>query len=183
MSLTLILGPMYSGKSSSLIRMAERYRIADKRVLVIKYIGDNRYSDTEVASHSGAKLRADLSVNTLGDIDVTDYDVICIDEIQFYLDNHQCIAWADYGKTVIASGLSGNFLRKLFKGMDDLIANADSIIHLNSICMMCKNENGSFSHLLKSKTAQAAQAETELIGGTDTFIALCRSCYVLSNKV
>lgn len=46
----LILGPMFSGKSSELLRKVRRFEIAKKRCLVINYTHDNRYSSEEVMS-------------------------------------------------------------------------------------------------------------------------------------
>jgi thymidine kinase len=46
----LIIGPMFSGKSSELQRMVRRYKLANKQCIVINYVGDNRYSDKEFAS-------------------------------------------------------------------------------------------------------------------------------------
>lgn len=46
----MIIGPMFSGKSSELQRMVRRYKLANKQCIVINYVGDNRYSDKEFAS-------------------------------------------------------------------------------------------------------------------------------------
>lgn len=179
MSLHLILGPMYSCKTSELIRLADRYRIADKKVIIVKYIADNRYSKEELATHSGIKVLADATTDLLGNVDFEPYDVICVDEVQFYADNVSLIEWADKGKIVVASGLSGNYLRHQFQGIPELISAADKITHLNSVCMICKSENGSFSAMKKDKAAISGKAaETEFIGGQETYLALCRQCYV-----
>jgi thymidine kinase len=181
MSLHLILGPMYSGKSSELLRLADRYKIAGKKVLIIKYIADTRYSKNEIATHGGRRVLADASIDRLDCVDFKPYEVICIDEVQFYPDNTDLIKWADSGKIIIACGLSGNYLRHQFKGIPELISAADKITHLNSICMNCKNENGSFSAMRKDKAQISGKAaETEFIGGQETYLALCRQCYVSS---
>jgi thymidine kinase len=46
MSITLIIGPMFSGKTSELIRLVERKRIAGKKCLIIKNLRDDRYDRT-----------------------------------------------------------------------------------------------------------------------------------------
>lgn len=48
--LSLIFGPMFSGKSSELQRMVRRYEISKKKCLVINYALDCRYSTEEVVS-------------------------------------------------------------------------------------------------------------------------------------
>jgi thymidine kinase len=46
----LIFGPMFSGKSSEMMRKVRRYEHASKKCLVINYLHDNRYSNDEVMS-------------------------------------------------------------------------------------------------------------------------------------
>jgi hypothetical protein len=47
----LILGPMFSGKSTEMLRRIRRYTIAQKNCLVIKYARDTRYSADKLATH------------------------------------------------------------------------------------------------------------------------------------
>jgi thymidine kinase len=169
---------MWAGKSQELIRLADRYRIAGKRVLMIKYVADTRYSVTDIATHSGVRVKADASVDHLSDLDIQGYDVVCVDEVQFYPDNTLLIQWADSGYIVVASGLSGNFLRHQFQGIPELIAAADKITQLTSVCMQCNSENGCFSAMRKdTNKTDAHAAEKELIGGKETYLSLCRQCY------
>jgi len=49
--LQIILGPMFSGKTTELFRRVKRYTIAEKRCLLVKYIRDTRYSVDEAATH------------------------------------------------------------------------------------------------------------------------------------
>lgn len=46
----VIFGPMFSGKSTELLRKVKRYTVAQKKCLVIGYSKDNRYSDESVVS-------------------------------------------------------------------------------------------------------------------------------------
>ena len=73
--------------------------------------------------------------------DLSKYDVICIDEIQFYPDNVEfCEKMANAGKIVEACGLSGNYLREPFPNVSLLISKADDVQFLTAVCMMCKDE-------------------------------------------
>lgn len=56
----VIYGPMFSGKSSELLRKVRRYTHAKKSCLVVNYLQDNRYSKEEVMSTHD---RYDLSLN------------------------------------------------------------------------------------------------------------------------
>ncbi len=78
----LIYGPMFSGKSSELIRKVNRYKHARKECLVVNFYHDNRYSsDSVVSTHDKVMLKA-IKVQKLNEIDkiYKDYDVIAIDE-------------------------------------------------------------------------------------------------------
>ena len=65
---------------------------------------------------------------------IQDYDVVCIDEVQFYPDSSIfCDKWANQGKIVEASGLNGDFKRQPFEQISKLIPLADknSFYHLS----------------------------------------------------
>jgi thymidine kinase len=48
----VIFGPMFSGKSTELMRRVNRWKISKKNCLVINYSGDSRYTDEAfVATH------------------------------------------------------------------------------------------------------------------------------------
>lgn len=169
--LTLILGPMFSGKSSFLIQQYKRYNIAGKKCLVIKYAGDDRYDETSVVTHDLVKIQA-LPTSKLLNLDeeVKKYDVICIDEIQFFEDGLVCDNWASDGKIVIVSGLNGTFQRKPWKIISNLIPLADDIIHLKAVCKDT-GEDASFTH----RTVSAK--DDFFIGGSEAYSALDRKTF------
>lgn len=81
----LIMGTMFAGKSTELLRRLNKQTIASKRVMYVKFIADIRYTQdlrkTEIVTHSG--LRHDsIAVTLLSELGTTwgDYDVIGIDE-------------------------------------------------------------------------------------------------------
>ena len=78
------MGPMFSGKSTELIRRLKRYQIARYECLIVRYSKDNRYSDKGIATHDKQSLKA-ISANLCQQLtDKVDYyDVIGIDEGQF----------------------------------------------------------------------------------------------------
>lgn len=47
----LILGPMFSGKSTELLRRIRRYTVAKRKCAVIKYNKDSRYHDKNMSTH------------------------------------------------------------------------------------------------------------------------------------
>ena len=75
---------MFSGKTSELIRRIKRYRLCSYNCLLIKYDGDTRYSNDNVATHDGKKMTAIKCHQLYNDIFCPEtFDVIGIDEAQF----------------------------------------------------------------------------------------------------
>ena len=78
---------MFSGKTTEMFRRIKRYTAAHEECLVVRYDKDNRYSSKHAATHDHQKLRA-TPATKLEDILplIEKYDVIGIDEGQFYPD-------------------------------------------------------------------------------------------------
>lgn len=47
----LIIGPMFAGKSTELLRRVKRHEIAGSKCLRIKFAADTRYSSDSIATH------------------------------------------------------------------------------------------------------------------------------------
>jgi hypothetical protein len=78
----LIIGPMFSGKTTEMLRRIRRYTIAKRRCLVVKYEGDTRYSKDLASTHDRATHKA-ISCSELAQVRdaIADVDVIGIDEV------------------------------------------------------------------------------------------------------
>jgi thymidine kinase len=174
MSIILILGPMFSSKTTELIRQYNRNSIGNKKCIMIKYLGDNRYDNNNVITHDGIKVQA-IKCNKLEQVNeqIIDYDVICIDEIQFYSDaDIYCDIWANKGKKVYACGLSGTFKRTEFPVISKLIPKVEKIKFLRAICRENGNE-ASFSKL----DMITIDDNIEIIGGAEKYRAVDRIEY------
>ena len=174
--LTVILGPMFAGKSTELMRRVKRELHAKKSCFIVKYQADTRYSHDCMSTHDRLTLNVNASVSKLGDINPADwmsYDVIAIDEGQFFPDIVSfCEKAADMGKTVYVSALDGDFRRHPFGKVLELIPHSNEVVKLTAVCMMCHEEDASFTR----RTVQSE--ETELIGGAEMYIATCRRCFL-----
>ncbi|CAL1282816.1 unnamed protein product [Larinioides sclopetarius] len=172
----IIFGPMFSGKTTELIRRLRKYQIANHKCLIIKYSHDTRYSEKEISTHDRQTLDA-ISVATLSDLknQAENYSVIGIDEGQFFPD---VVVFseemANIGKIVIVAALDGTYQRKGFSNTLQLVPLAESVIKLTSVCMLCFEE-ASYTKRIGNET------ELEIIGGTDKYMAVCRSCYESSS--
>ena len=180
MPITLIIGPMYSGKTSELIRLIDRKTHADKRCLIIKYAQDTRYDDSFVTTHSQYRYKKcdvehlmELSEEYINDlISERKYDVIAVEEGQFFPNLSLRInRLADNGIDVIVSALDGNFKQELFKEVGVLIPFAEIVIKLSAVCMMCKNADANYT----IRTNMDIVDEI-CIGGEEMYKSVCRSC-------
>lgn len=172
MSIELILGCMFSGKTSELISKYDRYTIGNKKCIMIKYKNDNRYSQNEVVTHNNIKVNA-VNCECLEEFDqkVNMFDVICIDEVQFYNDaDIYCDKWANLGKIVIASGLNGTSERQPFEIISKLIPKCENIIFKTAIC----RDNGNDACFTKCNVAKTDKVK---IGGSDIYEAVDRLTY------
>ncbi|XP_015906583.1 thymidine kinase, cytosolic [Parasteatoda tepidariorum] len=168
----VIFGPMFSGKTTELIRRLRRYQIAKHKCLIVKYANDVRYDAVSIATHDRQCLSA-ISATTLTDLEniASNYSVIGIDEGQFFPDTVQFAEkMANNGKVVIVAALDGTFQRKEFGDILLLVPLAESVIKLTAVCMICFEE-ASFTKRIGNET------ELEVIGGTDKYMAVCRRCY------
>lgn len=176
--LTIVIGPMFAGKTTELQRRIKRDIHACLRVCIIKYGKDERYSKNNLSTHDQSHIRPTFSVETLaatGDAWM-DYDTIAVDEGQFFPDLVEfCTRAADAGKNVVVSALDGDFLRRPFGKVCDLIPVAEEVVKITAVCMACHERDASFTR----RTVDSTQ--TELIGGAESYIAVCRDCYNMEN--
>jgi thymidine kinase len=163
--LTMILGCMFSGKSTELMNQVSRLRAVGASVLVVNHTFDSRCSN-EVKTHAGSRMPA-VKTTSLSNVNVGTYDVIGVDEAQFFKDLHVVLDWVEAGKDVYVAGLSGDFQRKPFGVISSLIPHADRIQVKQALCMAC-GEPAAFSKRV------VCSDEKLLVGGKDQYVAACR---------
>jgi thymidine kinase len=187
--LELIIGPMFSSKTSSLLEIYKQCKFCNIPVSIINHSIDKRYHDTMLSSHD--KIMAPCfqtdKLNKLWTESENDFDdenahkslrnsdVILINEGQFFPDLYEVVIdMLDNNKKVYICGLDGDFERKKFGTILDLIPLCDKVNKLTSLCSLCKDgTRGIFSMRLTNETEQT-------IVGSDNYIPVCRKCY--SNK-
>lgn len=181
MSINLITGCMFSGKTSALINVAKINKLINKNVMIINYIGDTRYSkSTTITTHDNISLECELC-----DIDIIDVifrsevftqsDVICINEGQFFENLVTfCKIAASLNKEVHVCGLDGDYLKRPFGEIINLIPHCESVKKLSAICMKCKD--GTRACFTK-KITHGHKDELIQIGSTDIYIPVCRKCF------
>ncbi|BCS83012.1 thymidine kinase [Cotonvirus japonicus] len=186
MSITTIIGPMFSGKTTEFIRLIERKKIAGKKCLIIKHFCDTRFNkigetNSHVTTHSNIiyKKCDIMYLQSLSDTDNTEsinmikkiYDVIGIEE-GFFFEGLANFAneLANNNIEVIVSTIDSSYKQELFPEIGKLISLSEIIIKLNAVCMMCKNSDAHF-------TIRTVDNDEEiLVGGTDKYKSVCRKC-------
>ncbi|MDO8510551.1 MAG: thymidine kinase [Nanoarchaeota archaeon] len=191
--LELIVGTMFGGKSTELIRRVKRYEIVGRSVQVFGPSIDTRYGKDSITSHDKLQRQANYvgSVPELEEKVSPDTKVIGIDEVQFFdsaiID--ACENYANQGKIVIVAGLLKDFKDGYFpfkdgkKTMSDLLRAADNTTILTAICD-AKNGNGEIcgsdaTRVQRFIDGHVAPQDSPVVqvGGKEDYAPRCRRHY------
>ncbi len=178
--LTVIAGPMFSGKTTKLVAMVDVFERMGYRVLTVKPAIDVRYSTvSEIHSHDHRTSKA-IIINGESPEEIIQKiladkpDKVIIDEVQFF-DKEKIITVIKQLKKlklhVIAAGLLYDYLRRPFGATADLVGLADESLELFSVCQKC----GSLArHTEKKKGSKKFKID---VGAADKYIAVCEHCH------
>ena len=90
MSLELIVGPMFSGKSSQLLAIIRKFKAIHMPMFIITSIHDTRYKEGSIVNHNQDSFPADVAVTLLYNVKTNkkfvESSVVIIEEAQFYVD-------------------------------------------------------------------------------------------------
>ena len=172
----LIMGPMFSGKTSALMSKIKREKYSKKKCFLVKYSADLRYSTDSVCSHNMTTMEA-KSVTLLGDLDKADlesHDVIGIDEGQFFQDLVQfCEHYVRLGKHIIISALDTDSERNPWTVIKNLFPICLKIKKLNARCKICGLKAGWTYKYNHTETVVDSSVNRIEIGGEELYIAVC----------
>lgn len=178
MSLHLLIGPMFAGKSSRILDIVSRYAAIQTPVLVVKPDSDTRYSHDEVVTHDNRRAKC-IHVRDLDDIPqdcLTSHPVIIVEEAQFF---KRLVPFCEHtvdtlGKHLYIVGLDGDSNRRAFGEILECIPLADTVEKLTSFCQRCANGTpGLFSYRRSGITDRQIE-----VGGPEIYESLCRECYL-----
>ena len=181
--LEIILGPMWSGKTSALLKIYRQYSFCKSRVCVINYKADDRYSETMLSTHDKEMIPCVMGFS-MEEImkthrsEIENSDVILVNEGQFFSDivTFTVNMVEEEGKKVYICGLDGDFQRNKIGNLLELIPMCDKMSKLHSLCSMCKN--GTLAPFTFRSTCETEQ----VLIGNDIYMPLCRSCYNAQTK-
>lgn len=173
--LKIIIGPMWSGKSTEVIKIYKHNCIAQISTLVVNYEGDRRYHANKLSTHDKTMIPCKRYINLrdllkLPNLDF--YKCFVIDEAQFFDDLYVVVEkLLEKNKVVYICGLDSDFKMKKFGHIIDLIPIADEVIKKQALCALCKNgKKASF-------TKRLSQEDVQKLIGTNNYIPVCRSCH------
>ena len=178
-SIEVICGSMFSGKTEELIRRLKRAKIANQKIQIFKPSLDSRNNEY-IESHDKNRIKS-LTVKTSYDVyDIgKDFDVIGIDEVQFFDDEivSVCNSLANNGVRVIAAGLDMDYLGNPFGPMPNLMAIAEYVTKVHAIC----SKTGNIANYSYRKNKEDSII---LIGEKDEYEALSREIFYkkMNNK-
>jgi thymidine kinase len=190
--LEIILGGMYAGKTSRLVEIYKQCKFCNISVSVINHSIDNRYDNTLLSTHDHIKIpcikterlldlweediNMELNIKNIPRISdkfkIATSSVILINEGQFFSDLETFVKILLLNnKKIYVCGLDGDYERKKFGQILDLIPLCDKVTKLTSLCNLCKNGTpGIFSKRITNEKEQT-------IVGSDNYIPVCRTCY------
>jgi len=166
----IILGCMFSGKSTELIRRVSRHAIIGQKVLVINSKTDTRTRG--ISTHDGREIEAVHLTHLckLNDENFTAAQIIAVDEAQFFPDLYNFALKCELnGKILIIAGLDGDADRKPFGEILNCIPLCDSVVKLTA--MDCINKDG--TPAIFSKRIVKCNSQVD-VGGADKYIASSR---------
>ena len=176
--LELILGPMFSGKTSTLKKIYDQCMYCNIPVMVINYEEDNRYCDASfMSTHDKIMIPCVKGLSILKILEtnkekVNESEVILINEGQFFKDIDTVIHLVeDLHKRVYICGLDGDFKKNKIGSLLDLIPHCDNVYKLKSLCSECRDgKSGLFSYRITDETDQ-------VVIGVENYKPVCRACF------
>ena len=183
-NIEIIVGPMFSGKSSALSTLISRYDHTKKKTMLINHCFDIREEDSVISTHSDIiknkpAIKCKYLMNLIDTDDFVNADVIGIDECQFFSDLLEFVIYVDEldNKILIMAGLDSNFKREPFGQVIECITRCNSVTKLNAYCMNCND--GTLAPFTKRiiNNNEEILVENKKIKEKETYKALCRTCF------
>ena len=171
---TVYTGPMFGGKTTALLSDIERFKLQKKHVVAFKPAVDDRYSDTEIVSHSGWRHAArtvkegpDI-LQALADSEQSP-DVVAVDEAFMVKGVAEVLIWLyRSGISIIVSTLDLTYAGKAFHEVEKLLPWATYVKKCPAVCSEC----GRDAYYTHRKQVDASEEEIE-IGGAELYEPRC----------
>lgn len=174
-------GPMWSSKTSQMLKRLERYELKGRKVMLFKPKIDDRYSLGEVITHAGDKKSAvlisdgkDLLSSVLTASVVP--SVVAVDEAFMVKDISETLIWLfRSGVTVLIATLDISFKGKTFKEVEKMLSWTTEIHKCTAVCSACGRD--------AAYTYRKTQDDEDIVvGGGEMYEPRCFSCHPVINQ-
>ncbi|HPT65851.1 MAG TPA: thymidine kinase [Candidatus Woesebacteria bacterium] len=192
----VICGPMFSGKTSELVRQIQLSLISKIEVMAFKPKIDNRYESDKICTNDGYCIKS-IVVNK--STEIIDYinkaekpiEKVFIDEVQFF--DEKIVAVVNFlakekGTDVILAGLIQDFKGAPFGQMANLLGIAQKIKTLTAICV-CDKKNGCicrkpayFTQRLIDGKPASYNSPIILVDGINSYTARCEEHWEVPDR-
>ena len=166
-------GAMGSSKTANAIMVQYNYEERGQKVLMLKPKLENRDGAVIVRSRCGLETACRF-IEDVTAADAQGYGCVIIDEAQF-LTKAQVEMLVemvdDYDVPVIAYGLRADFQNNFFEGSQWLMAWADTIEEIKTICW-CGRKATCNARVVDGRVVQ--EGEQVVLGGNGQYVSLCR---------
>ena len=147
-TLETIVGAMFAGKTSELLKRILWAKHQNKKIIVIKPALDNRYSETKIITHNNLShecfaMQNWKQVNETFNFKTDQYNVVFLDEIQFMetSDTIQNIEFIlENGIDVVCAGLDQDSRGKPWETSSMVLGLSDKILKIYGFCNVCGME-------------------------------------------
>ncbi len=177
-------GVMGSSKTAQALITKFNYEERGMKVWLIKPQVDSRDGEGIIQSRAGLSAKAYVLSPTENLCDSfqkleESVDVIIVDECQFLTEDQidqLSYLVIDFDVPVLCFGLRADFRTKMFPGSKRLMEIADSITEIKTICSC--GRKATVNVRLDGNGKIVTEGEQILIGGNDTYTAMCYRCYI-----
>ncbi len=178
-------GAMGSSKTAQALITKYNYEENDLSVWLLKPSADTRDGETILRSRIGLEAEVEIIppetdvLQLFRDTRLGKCDVIIVDECQFLtqqqIDQLRSIV-DEHNIPVMCFGLRTDFQTKLFPGSLRLMEVADTIQEIKTICDC--GAKATVNARIDSTGHIVTQGAQVVLGGNDSYIAMCHKCYV-----
>ena len=178
MSLTLICGPMFAGKTRSVIDVVRAAAADGRRAIAVKPHMDTRFDAHELRSHDGVRHPA-VAVSSTAELRsaAAGADVVGVDEAQFLgIDFLDVLRELGTDADVVVAGLDLDFRGRPFSTTALLAEFAERVRRLESTCRRCGGRATMTQRLVDGAPADLGDAVI-LVGGPEAYEPRCAPCF------
>ena len=174
-------GAMNSSKTANALMTHFNYEEVGQKALLCKTEADTRDGVRLIRSRIGLEKECILlrELTQMSDTEIKEYNCIIVDEVQFATKEQidflsDIVDFMDV--PVVCYGLRADFQNKLFPGSERLIAIADTIQEIKTVCWCGRKAtcNARFNG-----AGIVRDGEQVVLGANDSYVALCRKHFKL----